>query len=309
MFFAFILFLCLLQTPVSAQEWSLGSTMPKPKSEMASAIIGNKIYVPGGINFWGSLNSFYAYNISTNTWETLPDLPKKINHIGMAAHYGKIYLTGGFRDLFQSKTVTTMWMYDPSTKEFVRKADLPYKRSAHSMITIEDKIYLVGGSGDATDKILVYSPDKDTWEEALKVFPEKQRDHINLLYQDKKLYVVAGRSKKGAIKACWAYDFKTKEWLNFATLELPTGGQAAAIFGDEIHIVGGEDLPTSKCFDRHEIYNIKTKKWSKGKPMSKTRHGMVSEVYQGKWYVIGGAYKANWGTVSTLSNIVEIYTP
>lgn len=290
-------------------SWSLGNPMPKPKSEMASAIIGDKIYVPAGINFGGSLNSFYAYDIGNNSWEELPPLPKKVNHIGMAAHDGKLYISCGFKDLFQTKTLTTFWMYDPSTKAYTAKANHPYKRAAHSMITIGDKIYLVGGSGEATDKILVYTPATDTWEEGLKPFPEPQRDHINLLYKDKKLYVVAGRTKKGAQKACWYYDFKTEEWVNFATLQLPSGGQAAAILGDEIHIVGGEDLPTNKCFARHDIYNLTTKQWTQGPPLQKTRHGMVSEVYQGKWYVIGGAYKANWGTVTTLSDWIEIYTP
>jgi N-acetylneuraminic acid mutarotase len=304
----FVLFICLLQIPVFAQDWKQGAEMPKPKSEMASAIIGDKIYVPAGINFWGSLNSFYVYNINTNKWDILPKLPQKINHIGMAAYNGKIYITGGFKDLFQNKIVTSMWMYDPIKKEFTRKAGLPYKRSAHSMITIGDKIYLIGGSGEFTDKILAYSPIKDTWEEALKPFPEAQRDHINLLYKDDKLYVIAGRAKKEAVKACWFYDFKNKEWVNFTSLNQPTGGQSSAIIGDKIHIVGGEDLQTNKCFNRHDIYDISTKKWSKGKAMSRTRHGMVSEVYQGKWYVIGGAYKANWGTVSTLSNMVEIYS-
>ncbi|MCP4438262.1 MAG: hypothetical protein GY810_04895 [Aureispira sp.] len=292
-----------------SKEWTKGSSMPKALSEMASALIEDNIYVAGGITFWGSKRNFSVYNIPNDQWTVLPQLPKRLNHIGMTAYNGKIYITGGFRDLFQTKTLATTWSYNPENQEWLKLAPMPEKRAAHSMITIDDKLYVIGGKGPKANEIWTYLPQENRWVVELPNFPEPQRDHLCLLYQKDKLYVVGGRSKEeGALKPCWLYNFNTQKWKIFTQLEIPSGGQAATLYNNKIHIIGGEDLPTNSIQDRQDIYDLETKKWSVTESKPTPKHGMVSQQYNGKWYVVGGATKANIGTVMSLSDLVEIYS-
>ncbi len=70
------LFILMNITTMLFHSNALESPAPTKRSEMASTLWKGKIYVPGGINFFGTSRRFEAYNIKTKNWERLPNLPK-----------------------------------------------------------------------------------------------------------------------------------------------------------------------------------------------------------------------------------------
>ena len=118
--------------------------------------------------------------------------------------------------------------------------------------------------------------------------------------------MVGGR-QRGKVKAdCWEYDFVDKQWKTFTTLPEPRGGQSACLLDGKIHVAGGEDLFESKTYNRHDIFDLATKSWSKGENLAIARHGFVSELIGGNWYIFGGGKKA--GVKTLISTITSLET-
>lgn len=275
---------------------------PTKRSEMASTLLEGKIYVAGGINFWGSSHCFEVYDIAQKTWERLAKLPKKLNHVGLAAYKGKIYLSGGFFNARQTKFSNVLYVYDVSSNQWQQLSTMPAERGAHLMIQRGHYLHLIGGRNHTA--IWSYDFDSQKWtSEKIAPLPEK-RDHISILQTEEKLYVVGGRHR-GTVKAdCWAYDFGTNEWTTFTKLPTPRGGQSACLFNDQIHIIGGEDLKQGKTYSRHDIFDLNNKTWHQGNDLTIARHGFITELFQNRWLIYGGGKQAGIKTlISTTSNL------
>lgn len=275
---------------------------PTRRSEMASTLLDGKIYVAGGINFWGSNNSFEAYDITTDKWEKLPNLPEKLNHSGVASYQDVVYVSGGFYNAIQTKFSDILYAYNVKDRTWTVLTKMPEERAAHVMIQRGDYLHLIGGRNHKD--IWSYDLKNKTWtSDKISPLPEK-RDHINVLQDDEKLYVVGGRQSGTAKGDCWEYDFSTEAWKIFATLPVPRGGQSACLLNQQIHIVGGEDLNEGTTFSRHDIYDLAEGKWTEGEDLKIARHGLVSELFENKWYIYGGGKKAGIKTlISTTSNL------
>jgi len=277
-------------------------TMPTKRSEMASTIWAGKIYVAGGINLTGSNKSFEAYDIAAGNWEKLPSLPKKLNHVGVAAYNNVIYVSGGFYNARQTKFSDLLYAYSINNKQWKIISKMPDERGAHVMIQRDEYLHLIGGRN--YESVWSFNLKNQKWKtDIIAPLPEK-RDHINVLQDDKKLYVVGGRQSGEVKKACWEYNFDAQEWSVFAKLPSPRGGQSACLLNHQIHIAGGEDINKGITFERHDIFNLKTKKWSQGAPLEVARHGFISEIFENKWYIFGGGKKAGIKTLySTTANL------
>lgn len=280
------------------------NSAPTRRSEMASTLSGNKIYVGSGINLFGSNRSFEAYDIVSGTWESLPKLPKKLNHIGLAAYEDKIYMSGGFYNALQTKLSDALYAYNIHEKQWKEIAKMPAQRAAHVMIQRGDYLHLIGGRNH--EAVWSYHLKTQQWEtDKIAPLPEK-RDHVSVLQDDKNLYLVGGRQNGVVKKDCWQYDFETKEWSVFAELPTPRGGQSACLFNRQVHIIGGEDLEERKTFARHDIFDLDNKEWSDGKPLKTARHGFISELITDKWYIYGGGKKAGFKTLYSTTSGLEI---
>lgn len=277
---------------------------PTKRSEMASTLWKGKMYVAGGINLGGSNKSFEAFDIKNNRWEKLPSLPKKLNHIGVSAYKDTIFISGGFFNARQTKFSDVLYAYSIKEKQWKEITKMPAERGAHLMIQRDNYLHLIGGRNHKT--IWSFNLKTRIWEtDEITPLPEK-RDHISVLQDIKNLYVMGGRQSGEVQKDCWTYDFDTKEWSTFAELPVPRGGQSACLHNNQIHITGGEDLQESITYARHDIFNLTSKKWAKGIDLQIARHGFVSELFKGKWYIFGGGKKAGIKTLYSTTTNLEV---
>jgi len=60
----------------ATSNWTYRATMPTARSAGAATVIGDRIYVAGGRPPRG--NDFAVYNATSNTWQTLPNLPTQV---------------------------------------------------------------------------------------------------------------------------------------------------------------------------------------------------------------------------------------
>lgn len=148
--------------------WVRKADMPAAGFDGAQGVIGGRLYVYVGNDFFTSGDHFFRYNPATNTWVTLPRPP--VQHAsGMGGVInGKFYLVGGFG--FFSDANATLNVYDPATNTWTTKASMTEPRLHLAGGVIKGKLYVAGGStigktGGFTVRatLEVYNPATDRW--------------------------------------------------------------------------------------------------------------------------------------------------
>src|SRR5687767_7069011 len=93
-------------------EWSSAAPMPTPRSEVASAAIGQKIYVIGGLDGFARTSAVVEiFDTKENSWTAAKPLPKGVHHATAHALGGKIFVFGGLTGL-GGTPVDTVYIYD-----------------------------------------------------------------------------------------------------------------------------------------------------------------------------------------------------
>jgi hypothetical protein len=292
----------------SASKWSTGAPMPTPRSEIASAELGGLIYVAGGIGSgWTVRTEVERYNPAADTWETVAPLPVGLHHLGMAAANGKIYVTGGYADMNFTADQAATYAYDPAANAWTQVANMPAPRGAHAMVSIGEQLYVVGGVGPSAEKLFVYDPATDTWNDSAPTLPTP-REHLAAVSLDDALYVVGGRTDHN-LGTLESYAPGSEAWIPaMPEMITPRGGLTAGVIDGVIHVTGGELFDPAQTYRQHEAFNLWIGAWDTLEPMPTARHGLTSAVYEGRWYVIGGATGAEGQTADTVTGAVEIFT-
>ncbi len=127
----------------ASSTWNEGKPKPLPVSEIQAAVLGGKIYVPGGRQANGKASqSLEIYDPLQDTWESGPDLPYPVSAYALVAFEGKLYLFGGW----DGKTIYDRVLeYDPTLKTWSERTPLLSPRYAAAAAVAGGKIYLLGG--------------------------------------------------------------------------------------------------------------------------------------------------------------------
>ncbi|ASK30655.1 hypothetical protein CEY12_11260 [Chryseobacterium sp. T16E-39] len=122
-----------------------GATNRSYTGNSGSAIYNGKIYVFGGSGLKGAAktvfsNKFQYYDIASNTWNSLPNMPTAKETKGKIVN-DKLYVIGGFNGT-PSRLIN---IYDLKTNLWVDQYTMPVGISGHSLAVSGDKIFIVGG--------------------------------------------------------------------------------------------------------------------------------------------------------------------
>jgi N-acetylneuraminic acid mutarotase len=132
----------------SSDTWTRMADMPTPRWGIAAAEYNGIIYVFAGTpdgNFLHGTAETDAYNVTSNSWQTMNDVPSGIARVGlMAVTVGnEIYL------LFANYTYAFDSTANSGLGSFTQEADAPMNRSwatcAYVNVGGQDRIYLIGG--------------------------------------------------------------------------------------------------------------------------------------------------------------------
>lgn len=144
------------------ENWTAQKSKPTAVRDIQAALIGEMIYVPGGLSAAGEPTAAVErFDPRGNTWETTAPLPAPRSAYALAALEGRLYLFGGWDGRAFQKT---LFIYDPSENRWTRGADLPFACGFASAVSSNGKIFLLGGTSDgktATTAALAYYPQRD----------------------------------------------------------------------------------------------------------------------------------------------------
>lgn len=148
----------VLRYDIEADSWARYTAKPTPVADVRAAVIGGRIYVPGGRGADGSISAaLEAYDPQSDTWAELAPLPAPRSRYALAAVEGKLYLFGGWDG---GDFAGQVWQYSPDTDTWAELAPMPAPRADAAAATLDGQVYLLGGenAGGTLTRHERYSP-------------------------------------------------------------------------------------------------------------------------------------------------------
>lgn len=233
-----------------SDSWAMGTQKPTPAYNMNAAVIGGKIYVPGGrsTTSYAFLNTLDIYDPVTDQWSAGAPLPTPLSESAVEAVNGKLYVVGGYDGQNYS---TLGYVYDPATNAWSRIADTqPWWRG--SSAALFGKIY-------AFHEYLtqVYDPGVNSWS-AVGPLNDHRSGHAGAA-AGAKVYAIAGIDLAGNrpqwLQDAEAFDPVAKIWNRTSLLlNAPRSNIKASTVGNNIYIMGG-DQPVGGGWGVHSNTN------------------------------------------------------
>jgi N-acetylneuraminic acid mutarotase len=258
---------------IPTDTWSTAAARPLPGNHHAAEVIGDKLYVFGGLTA-GSEGEVQIYDPAANQWSQGADMPFAAGSSSSAVIGGMVYVAGG---ITASGTTSRAARYDPAADTWSELAPMSHGRNHTASATDGSKLWVFGGRGPGSgdfnvttngfDDVQVYDPATNTWASS--------DDSI------------------------------------LAPLPQRRGGMGKAVFlGGEFYVIGGETLTGAganpdKVYNRVDVYDPGTNAWRLDAPMPTARHGIFPLAHGGKIYVAAGG--VHFG--GSQSKVTEVFTP
>jgi N-acetylneuraminic acid mutarotase len=242
--------------------------MPRPAHHLMIAAWQNKIYVFGGfvrpqaLSGWQPIDNSWAYDPASDSWKALAPMPTPRGAGQAVALGGKIYVLGGANSNKpgapgapiglgspQQIVLGTVEAYDPATDSWQSRAPMPTPRNHFLAAAVGGRIYAVDGrtgsvfvtKSSSTDLVEAYDPATNMWVLVGRDVVPRGDDSGGV--HDGLIYVAGGEGQDFARKyTFWlteAFNPATAAWTELPHMQIARHGFAAAIVGDELHVMGG----------------------------------------------------------------------
>lgn len=289
-------------------RWISRGATPNARGEIGGAVLGNKIYILGGIGgSTGGYREAYAYSPAENSWQEVAAMPVGLHHPNVGAFDGKLYVLGGcdHGPLGGSAPNGSPWIgsrhslvYDPGLNRWDRIKPIPHSTAAGGVAVVGGRLFVIGGvdtNGIVLNRVQEFDPATDTWRERAPM--PTAREHIGIAVLDSLIYVVAGRLRgTGGISVTNFEVFSPARnaWDTLPNLPTSRSGLAFVAARERLYAMGGE-WPGMR--DVNEEYDPKGKTWRSVEKMPAARHGFVALNYNDSIYALGAR------------NVVEVFLP
>lgn len=274
--------------------WGALSPSPLARTEVGAGRIGDRIYVVGGyVSSGGSTGALAIYDISDDSWSEGRALPIAVNHPGVTAHRGKLYVLGGNRPSpgQAERRARRLYSYSPGRNRWRRLADAPTARGALGLAGIGDRLYAAGGytaSDDTVRKLEIFDLSKRRWRRGAPM--STGRNHVAAARLDGKLIVTGGRPgpEHGGLATVESYDPERNRWRTLAPLTTARSGHAAAVAGGSLVVFGGEELDGGSTIEQVERFDPASGSWTSLAEMPTPRHGVGGAAFEARVFALEG---------------------
>jgi serine/threonine protein kinase/N-acetylneuraminic acid mutarotase len=297
------------QVTTSAEALKLAPRKPQPASEwrslpdaltarlmMAWTVLGDEIWVAGGMSHGETLQTVESYNTRTGQWQARPPLPIPLHHATAATYRGEMVVIGGATENLADASNRVFAFRDGKWTEL---QSLQHARAAAAAAVVNDKLVVVGGQDEKKLVAQTEVFDGNSWTQAADL--PTPREHLAAVSDGVYVYTLGGRflSSDENSSAFERFDPESGNWEKLANMPTPRGSYGAAFFDGRIVAVGGEE-PT-RVLDTVEMYDIATGKWRSLAPIKTPVHGEAVAAVGSTVYVIGGADRpTHEGPVATM---------
>src|SRR5262245_50082819 len=81
-----------------AGSWRTAAPVPEQRTEVSAVVVGQKIYLVGGLTPGGASDYVAIYDPQANSWSAGPTLPPAAprHHLAVAVHADAVFVLGGY---------------------------------------------------------------------------------------------------------------------------------------------------------------------------------------------------------------------
>jgi Kelch motif len=282
--------------PQPVSQWRSLPDAPTERLMTAWTVLGDEIWVAGGMRHGETLTTVESYNPRTGEWKSEPPLPIPLNHATAATYRGEMVVIGGAEDAIASAS-NKVFAFRGGT--WTELPALQHARAAAAAAVVNDKLVVVGGQDNKKLVTQTEVFDGQSWKQAADM--PTPREHLAAVSDGVYVYAVGGRflSADDNSSAFDRFDPESGKWEKLANMPTPRGSYGAAFIDGRIVVVGGEE-PT-QVLSTVEMYDIADGKWTTLAPIKTPVHGEAVAAVGSTVYVIGGADRpTHEGPVATV---------
>lgn len=227
----------------SKNTWESLAPKPLPVADAQAAVIGEKIYVPGGRLASGKISSaLEVYDPRHDEWNQRADLPQAVAGYALVSLEGRLYLFGGWDG---QKTSSAVFEYDPGDDTWKERSSMPQPKAYASAVPKGAKIYIIGGWDgiNALTSMDIYYPEREQagespWVEAAPL-PEG-RFAGGAAELSNQIFLVGGNPQTPTPLGL-VYNIEAERWDHFEAAPLPIGSHLSVVnYEDYLVVLGGE---------------------------------------------------------------------
>jgi DNA-binding CsgD family transcriptional regulator len=226
---------------LSTNSWRARAGKPTPVNNVGAALIGGKVYVPGGYSGEeGVVALLEIYDPEADSWEIGTPMPLRLCAYAISVAEGKLYVFGGWNG---STYVASTLEYDPLYGTWSEQTPMSSPRGFASAGAIERRIYVVGGYDGQREFATVeeYDPAEeghgDPWCQRTPL--SMRRGGLGVAAVAGSLYAIGGGWNR-YLAFNERYDPRLDQW---SPLETPVSGQwrnLAVVAGEMgVYALGG----------------------------------------------------------------------
>ena len=270
-----------------------GNALPPPPSAPNRATLVEGGELRETWNDRASQGTPGAVTPEVNGWAIGTAMPLARAENAVAELNGKIWVLGGWPP--GRLTSNLVQIFDPATGFWSLGPSLPQPLHHTHAAAVGGKLYVTGGETDGAftgrpgkevANTWVHDPAVGGWEARAPMPTARSAGGEAVL--DGKIYVAGGRDRGGP--AFEMYDPATDKWEKLPDIPSQRNHLAIAALNGKIIVAGGRTSPgfTAERLDVVEIYDPKTRRWTKGAPLPAPRGEITGAAVAGCMFVFGG---------------------
>ncbi|WP_308190297.1 Kelch repeat-containing protein [Pseudonocardia sp. TRM90224] len=278
-----------------ANKWEKLASLPTPRGGIGAAVADGRIVVVGGETPTTVMNDVDAFDIASGTWSPMPKLPTPRHGAAVGAVGKTIYALDGAVKPSHKASVPTVEAFDVPPRRLQPAPawravkDAPVARQFTGSAVVDGTMWVVGGlkAGDATAEVYAYVPGIGNWQQGPDLpIPLHHTAAVN--YKGE-LWVLGGWTPKNGNSSGEVtpkvFALRDGKWVEQPPLLRPRVAGAAAVVGDKIVVVGGQDgnqglIPVTEVFDG--------KTWVDAAPVPTPREHLAAATDDKYVYAVGG---------------------
>eukprot|EP01083_Nonionella_stella_P210315 761509_1 len=292
-----------------SNTWINLPNVPTQTGEVASVIINDALYVAGEEN-----TDTYKYDFTTNNWSKLASRIYPGNHQNSFTYNNEWWLVGGI----DANSYGKVQVYHPTEDKWYTKPDMPWDGGSVCVAFINNTIYACGGiwlfnngknggGTNTTNKCAKYVMNSGNgWQMETKM--PYRRNHAATSTDGKgNMWIFGGREGKNVpsngYPTVQVYDTINQKWTTsndtnhpYSLMTIGRGGTGHAVYNNgKFYVFGGETgnnpggyATKNLVYNRTDIYDVASNKWTTGKDMPYPRHGIFPVLYKDAIYIAAG---------------------
>jgi DNA-binding CsgD family transcriptional regulator len=222
---------------VASSRWHARAQMPTPRTHLAVAGLGSRVYAIGGVGNQGVVGKVEVYDPASDSWTSGRTKPTPAGFVSAAVLGDKIYVPGGA--VAEDQVVDVLEVYDPQTDSWERRAPLPQALARYGLAAFDGRLYVFGGwdGQDYVATVYSYDPAQDHWQELAPM--DRPRGLLGAAALLDRIYLVGGYDGLAEYNGCDTYDPVDGTWDECTPMAMRRSNLSLITVVDSLYAIGG----------------------------------------------------------------------